>query len=113
MIQVGAASDPDAPNTPLLRDLVAPSDKPLASLFDTIGVLGRSLAAPAGVSAEDLAALRDGFKKMSTAPEFVAEAKRSHLRLLTKSGETLEAAIADAFVSSSPEVVRRAQVLTQ
>ena len=113
VIQVGAVSDPDAPNTPLLRDLVAPSDKPLAGLFDTIGVLGRSLAAPAGVSAADLATLRAGFKKMSTDPEFVEEAKQSHLRLLVKSGETLEAAIADAFVGSSPEVVRRAQALTQ
>jgi tripartite-type tricarboxylate transporter receptor subunit TctC len=113
VIQVGAVSDPDAPNTPLLRDLVAPGDKPLAGLFDTIGVLGRSLAAPPGVSAEDLAALRDAFKTMSTDPEFVDEAKQSHLRLLPKSGDTLEAAIADAFVGSSPEVVWRAQALTQ
>jgi len=113
VIQVGAVSDPDAPNTPLLRDLVAPGDKPLAGLFDTIGVLGRSLAAPPGVSAADLAALRDAFKTMSTDPEFFEEAKQSHLRLLPKSGETLEAAIADAFVGSSPEVVRRAQALTQ
>jgi tripartite-type tricarboxylate transporter receptor subunit TctC len=113
VIQVGAMSDPDAPNTPLLRDLVAPNDKPLASLFDTIGVLGRSLAAPAGVSDEDLAALRDGFNKMSTDPEFIEEARRSQLRLLPRSGADLEAAVADAFSGSSPDVVRRAQVLTQ
>ncbi|HEY2884822.1 MAG TPA: hypothetical protein VGJ08_06385 [Rhizomicrobium sp.] len=113
VIQVGAVSDPDAPNTPLLRDLVAPNDKPLASLFDTIGTLGRSLAAPAAVSEEDLAALRDGFKAMSADPEFIDEAKRTQLRLLPKSGDDLEAAIADAFANSSPDVVRRAQALTQ
>jgi tripartite-type tricarboxylate transporter receptor subunit TctC len=97
----------------LLRNLVAPSDKSLARLFDTIGVLGRSLAMPPAVNDETLATLRSAFTAMLADPNFIDEANRTQLRVLTRTGEELEAAIADAFANSKPDVVQRAQALTQ
>lgn len=97
----------------MLRDLVAPGDRPLAGFFDTIGVIGRSLAAPPGTSPEAVEALRSAFQAMVVDPAYVAEAKQSQLRVLPKSGEALEAAIADTFLKSDPDVLRRAQALTK
>jgi tripartite-type tricarboxylate transporter receptor subunit TctC len=113
VIQIGATADPDAPATPLLRDLVTPDKKPLASLFDTIGILGRSLAAPAATNAEALAALRKAFEATLADPEFIAEAKRSQLRILPRTGERLEAAIKNAISSVDVDVVKRGRELTQ
>jgi hypothetical protein len=113
VIQVGAIADPDAPATPLLRDLVKPQDRPLVALFDTIGLIGRSLATPSGTPDEVVATLRGAFQAMLRDSDYIAEAEKSQLRMLPRSGEELEAAILDAFASSSSDVVRRARELTQ
>src|SRR6185312_15300107 len=113
VLQIGAVADPDAPPTPLLRDVVSADKKPLASLFDTIGILGRSLAAPPGTAADMVALLRKAFEDMLRDPEFIAEAKQTKLRILPRSGEDLQAAIEEALVKPSADVVRRGQELTQ
>jgi tripartite-type tricarboxylate transporter receptor subunit TctC len=113
LIQIGATPDPDAPPTPLLRDLVSPADKPLAGLFDTIGVIGRSLAAPPGTPADVLGVLRAAFRIMMVDPDYVVEAAKTQLRVLPKSGDDLEASISEAFRSSDADVLRRARQLTQ
>jgi tripartite-type tricarboxylate transporter receptor subunit TctC len=113
LIQIGVTPDPDAPATPLLRDLVRPEDRSLAGLFDTIGVIGRGLAAPPGTSNEVLAVLRTGFQAMLVDPTYVDEAKRGQLRVLPKSGEELEQTIADTFSKSDASVIKRGQALTQ
>ena len=113
VIQVGASADPDAPMTPLLRDLVKQQDRPLVALFDTIGLIGRSLAAPNGTPDDVVASLRAAFQSMLRDPEYIAEAQKSQLRILPRSGAELESAILAAFESSSPDVVRQARELTQ
>jgi len=113
VIQVGASADPDAPSTPLLRDLVKPQDRPVVALFDTIGTIGRSLAAPNGTPDDVLASLRGAFQSMLKDNEFVAEAQKSQLRILARSGEDLETSILTAFSTSSADVIRRARELTQ
>lgn len=113
LIQVGASPEPDAPPTPLLRDLVAEQDRPLASLFDTIGIIGRSLAAPPGTPQEIVDLLRHAFAAMLIDQDYVAEASKTHLRILPKSGVELEQAIDAAFKSSSADVLKRAQELTR
>ena len=113
VIQVGASADPDAPATPLLRDLVKPQDRPVVALFDTIGTIGRSLAAPNGTPDDIVKALRTAFQSMLKDSEFIAEAQKSQLRILSRSGEELEKSILAAFNGSSPDVVSRARELTQ
>jgi len=113
VIQIGVAADPDAPPTPLLRDLVAPADRPVASLFDTIGIIGRSLAAPPSMPDDVLAALRAAFQKMLVDPAYIAESQQSQLRILPKSGEELETAIQAAFANVTPEALKRGRDLTE
>ena len=113
LIQVGASADPDAPATPLLRDLVTPADRPLASLFDTIGVIGRSLAAPPGTPPAVVELMRESFVAMLKDPEYLAEAKQSKLRILPRTGKQLQDAMQAAFDTSSPEVIQRAKTLMQ
>ena len=85
----------------------------MSGLFDTIGILGRSLAAPPGTAADMVALLRKAFEDMLRDPEFIAEAKQTKLRILPRSGEDLQAAIEEALVTPSADVVRRGQELTQ
>ena len=113
VLQIGAVADPDAPPTPLLRDVVSADKKALASLFDTIGILGRSFAAPPATSADMVALLRKAFEEMLRDPDFLAEAKQSQLRVLPRSGEDLQAAIEEALVKPSADVVKRGRELTQ
>jgi tripartite-type tricarboxylate transporter receptor subunit TctC len=113
VLQIGAVADPDAPATPLLRDLVTPDKKPLASLFDTIGILGRSLAAPPATSAETLASLRKAFQETLVDADFLAEAKQSRLRILPRSGEELQAMIEASLTKVDEAVVKRGRELTE
>jgi tripartite-type tricarboxylate transporter receptor subunit TctC len=113
VLQIGAVADPDAPPTPLLRDIVSADKQPLASLFDTIGILGRSLAAPPATSAETVAMLRKAFQDTLGDGDFVAEAKQSQLRILPRSGEALQAAIEGALSKADVAVVKRARELTE
>ena len=56
--------DPDAPRVPLLSDLVAKEDRPIVALFDTIGLIGRGLAAPPGTPPDYVERLRSAFNAM-------------------------------------------------
>jgi tripartite-type tricarboxylate transporter receptor subunit TctC len=109
MLQVGVTPDPDAPRVPLLSDLVAKEDRPIVALFDTIGLIGRGLAAPPGTPPEYVDALRQAFDNMMTDAEYRAEAQKSQLRVLAKTGEELQKAIGEAIGNADPATVDRAR----
>jgi tripartite-type tricarboxylate transporter receptor subunit TctC len=71
------------------------------------------LAAPNGTPDDIVASLRGAFQNMLKDEEFIAEAQKSQLRLLARSGEELETSILAAFNTSSPDIIRRARELTQ
>ena len=96
LLQVGVTPDPDAPSVPLLSDLVAKEDRPIVALFDTIGLIGRGLAAPPGTPPEYVDALRQAFDSMMTDAEYRAEAQKSQLRVLPKTGQELQKAIGES-----------------
>ena len=109
LLQVGVTPDPDAPGVPLLSDLVAKEDRPIVALFDTIGLIGRGLAAPPGTPAEYVDALRQAFDNMMTDAEYRAEAQKVQLRVLPKTGEELQKAIAEAIGNADPVTLERAR----
>jgi tripartite-type tricarboxylate transporter receptor subunit TctC len=109
VLQVGVTPDPDAPKVPLLSALVAPKDKPIVALFDTIGLIGRGLAAPPGTPADYVDALRKAFNSMMADAEYRAEAQKTQLRVLPKSGEELQKAIAEAIDNADPATIERAR----
>jgi hypothetical protein len=113
LLQVGVAPDPDAPAVPLLSSLVAPADRPIVGLFDTIGLIGRSLSAPPGTPADHVAALRQAFTAMLSDGEFRAEAQKTQLRILPRAGAALQAAIAAAVDGADPASVTRARAILE
>jgi hypothetical protein len=109
MLQVGVTADPDAPNVPLLSALVAREDKPIVALLDTIGLIGRGLAAPPGTPPEYRDALRKAFNSMMADAAYRAEAQKTQLRVLPKNGEELQKAIAEAIDNADPATIERAR----
>jgi hypothetical protein len=109
LLQVGVSPDPDAPGVPLLRDLVAKEDQQIVALFDTIGLIGRGLAAPPGTPADYVAELRKAFDAMMRDRDYRAEAQKTGLRVLPKSGAELQRAITAAIDSVDQTTIERAR----
>jgi len=107
------APDPDVPATvPMMSDLVAKTDRSIVDLFGMIGLIGRSLALPPGVPSAYLNVYRAAFQKMLNDPEYIAEARRSHLRVIPAAGDALAEAINNAINSTDAAVIARARALT-
>jgi tripartite-type tricarboxylate transporter receptor subunit TctC len=113
VMQIGVSPDPQAPPTPLLRDLVRPRDRALASLFDTIGVIGRGLAAPPGTPDDTVKTLRAAFRSMLVDPGYVADSNGVNLRVLPGTGEKAESAVIAVVNKTDPAVLAKARALTQ
>ena len=111
ILQVGVTPDPDAPPAPLLGSLVQPDDRAIVGLFDSIGVIGRGLAAPAGTPPDYVEALRTAFTKMLGDPEYRAEAAKTGLRVLPKSAEDVQKAINETIGSVDARMLARARSL--
>jgi tripartite-type tricarboxylate transporter receptor subunit TctC len=109
LLQVGVTPDPDAPGVPLLSALVAKEDRAIVGLFDTIGLIGRGLAAPPGTPPEYVAALRKAFDSMLADGEYRAESRKTQLRVLPKGGEELQKAITAAIDNADPTTIERAR----
>lgn len=113
LFQLGRAPDPDKPGVPLLATLVAPSDGALVNLFDTIGLIGRSLALPPATRDDIVEQHRKAMQAMLADREFQAEAARRKLRLMPLAGAELEAAILSAAGSADPGVLARARAMVE
>lgn len=112
LLQVGLAPDPDVPTLPMLADLAAKADRPIVDLFGVIGLIGRSLALPPGVPDAYLQVYRTAFEKMLKDPEYIAEAKRTKLRVIPVPGAELASAINNAIDNTDPKVIARTRALT-
>lgn len=109
LFQVGRTPDPDAPKVPLLSDLVAPADRPIVGLFDTIGLIGRSLALPPATPPDMIDALRKAFDAMMADADYRAEARKTQLRVVPKSGAELQKAIAETIDKVDTGTIERAR----
>jgi tripartite-type tricarboxylate transporter receptor subunit TctC len=112
ILQVGLTPDPDVPTLPMLSDLAAKADRPIVDLFGMIGLIGRSLALPPGVPDAYLQVYRTAFQQMMRDPEYAAEAKRTHLRVIPVLGGELADAINGAINTTDAAVIERARALT-
>ena len=107
IVQVGAFTDPDLPNVPMLGDLVTAKDKPLVDFMSTAGALGRGLTLPPGVDPRIIATLRKAYTAMNSDKAFAAELTRKKLRLMASDGVTVQKVVANALKSTTPAVVAR------
>jgi tripartite-type tricarboxylate transporter receptor subunit TctC len=77
IVQIGLVKDPDLPHVPLLTDLARNDDE--RRIFEFVGstvALGQPFAAPPGIPADRLAALRAAFEKTLLDPAFRADADK-------------------------------------
>lgn len=77
IVQIGMVRDPNLPQVPLLTDLARNDEE--RRIFEFVGstvALGQPFAAPPGIPADRLAALRDAFEKTLRDPAFRKDAEK-------------------------------------
>lgn len=108
-LQLGLRKHPDLPNVPLVIDLTDdPKIKAALKLVFARQTMARPFAAPPGVPAERLAALRAAFDATMKDPEFLAEAKKLELEIAPVSGVEVEHLVREIY-ASPPDVVKLAR----
>jgi tripartite-type tricarboxylate transporter receptor subunit TctC len=111
ILQIGTFKDPDlSDNVPMLGDLVKnPEDKKVVAFVASLGVLGRGLAYPPGVSAELVSTLRKAYDQMNADKTFAADLKKRKLRLIPSTGAQIQNIVNQALKDATPSIVARAE----
>ena len=108
VLQLALQKHEDLPNVPLIMDLpTTPENKAALKLIASRQSIARPFAAPPGVPADRLAALRAGFDATMKDPQFLAETKRLDLEVRPVSGQEVETLIKEIY-ASPPAIVRLA-----
>ncbi|MHA1107849.1 MAG: hypothetical protein ACTSQV_01895, partial [Alphaproteobacteria bacterium] len=109
----GVFRDPDLPgDVPMLSDLAKkPMDKKAVQFIAVLGLLGRGLAYPPGVSKKIVKVMRASYDKMNADPTFLKNLKKRGLRLMPSTGAQIEKIVKEALSSASPDVVAHARKL--
>lgn len=84
----------------------------LIGLFNGSVELGRPLAAPAGVPADRVAALRQAFDDTMKDPAFLAEAAHLKLEINTLTGAQLDELVA-ALMKTPPDISQKLEAMTR
>ncbi len=111
IMQVGHFADPDIPGVPMLRNVVDPKYKEAVKFLGVAGPLGRGLAAPPGVSADIIAALRKSYDGLNGDPAYKADLEKRKLRLLPTDGATLQKAVVEVKKNTTPAVIKQVREL--
>jgi hypothetical protein len=102
----------DLPDVPSALDLINdPVKKQVLTLILIRQEPGRPIAAPPGVPAERVAALRRAFDLTMKDPEFVAEAEKLQLEIEPLNATEIEHLLATAYATAKPIVQQAAELL--
>ena len=94
IIQFADEKHPDLPNVPLVSELAkTQKDRDILELMLSSQVMARPFAAPPGVPAERVKALRDAFMAVAKDPAFVAASKAQQLEVEPVNGERIQAIV--------------------
>lgn len=111
LVQVGLRRAPDLPDVPLLLELAGnDADRQVLTFLSADTAISRALVAAPDTPPERVAALRRAFDATVKDPEFLAEAKKSHMEILPMPGEEAQK-IADSIVNTPPGIVARAKAI--
>ncbi len=108
LVKASAGGDDEIQAPQMIDKLTDPQKKAALGLILSTQAMARPYAAPPGVSAERLAALRAAFRKTIDSPEFRAEADKLGLDVAPVSGEEVEKRLAEIY-AQPPEVVALAK----
>ena len=106
--QLSLRRHPDLPDVPMVMDLARTDEQ--RQIFKVVfarQVMGWPFAAPPGVPADRLAALRKAFDDTTRDPDFLAEADKLNLEITPVSGERVQALVADVYRTTSPELAAK------
>ena len=109
VLQWGVTRHKELPDVPTMVELGrTDEDRKVLALYGSATDLGRSIAAPPGVPADRVEALRRAFDKALADPDLIAEVKKANLDYDPMKGEDLQAFIKDV-ADLSPAVIARAR----
>jgi tripartite-type tricarboxylate transporter receptor subunit TctC len=113
LVQMGLEKLPDLPDVPSALDLVTDATK--KQVLELILIRqepGRPVAAPPGIPADRLAALRKAFDETMKDPEFVAEAKKLNMEIDPLNAAQMQKLLTTAYATPKPIVQQAAALLT-
>jgi hypothetical protein len=112
IVQMGLDKLADLPDVPSALDLVTdPVKKQVLTLILIRQEPGRPVAAPPGVPADRLAALRKAFDETMTDPDFIVEAAKLQLEIEPLNAQAIEKLLASAYATPKPIVQQAAELL--
>jgi tripartite-type tricarboxylate transporter receptor subunit TctC len=113
LFQYGAAPHPDLKQVPFASDLVTnAADETLLAAAGAPLAAGRPIAAPPGIPADRLAALRAAMTETFKDPQFIADCEKQGIECTdTRSGSELETLIKDAY--AVPADIKRRLIAIQ
>jgi len=113
IVQMGLSKLPDLPDVPSALDLVVdPESKQVLELILIRQEAGRPFAAPPGVPADRLAALRRAFDATLADAEFRADADKAQLEIEPLTASEIETFLAKAYGTPRP-IVQKAAALVE
>jgi tripartite-type tricarboxylate transporter receptor subunit TctC len=112
IVQMGIDKLPDLPDVPAALDLVTDAEKKqVLTLILLRQEPGRPLAAPPGIPADRLAALRAAFDATMKDPEFVAEADKLQMEIEPLTAAQIDKLLATAYATPKPIVQQAGELL--
>lgn len=113
LVQMALKKHPDIPDVPLILDLArTPEERQLMEIVYSRQTIGRPFAAPPGVPADRVAALRYAFDQTMLDPQLVEEATRAKVELNAVGGEAIQGIIA-RLPETPPNIIARLAELTK
>jgi tripartite-type tricarboxylate transporter receptor subunit TctC len=111
LLQLALEKHKDLPGVPLVMDLVKnDDDRQLLELFLSRLPMAWPFAAPPGVAAQRVTALRRAFDATMKDPAFIADSEKQSLEVEPMTGEAIETLMKRVY-ASSPAVVARARAV--
>ncbi len=113
LVQMALDKLPDLPDVPSALDLVTdPASKRVLELILIRQEMGRPYAAPPGVPADRVAALRRAFDATMKDPDFIADAGKAQMEIEPLSGERIDALLARAYDAPKDVIARATELVT-
>jgi len=113
LVQMAFDKLPDLPDVPSALDLVTdPAAKRVLELILIRQEMGRPFAAPPGVPADRVAALRRAFDATMKDPDFLADAQKAQMEIEPLTGQDIDKLLERAY-SAPRDVVARAAELAE
>jgi hypothetical protein len=110
IVQAALKKEPEIAEVPLALDLAKSIEqKQIMKLFLTCQETARPFAAPPGMPAARVAALRSAFDATMKDREFLAEAQKLNLEVNPLAGKTIDELLAELYATPKPVLDKAAQ----